>query len=256
MNMKKMIFDSDLDNTLMFSYKHRQEGDLCVELLAGKKQGFMTPDTVDLLEELVQMIQFVPVTTRSIAQYLRIQFPERVAPAYAVVANGAILLHNGQQDKRWEAETLELITPWLAELERMATVIPQRLEGRRLRWVDGAYLFLSCADREDAAYCRTRLTDTSLQVRTTGRKLYLFPPPVNKGVAVARLRRRFGMPAVIGAGDSEIDIPMLRVSDLAIAPDVSLLEGVSHDCRAAWDGIGRFPEYVLQRAVAFAQDGR
>lgn len=254
MNMKKKIFASDLDNTLLFSYKHRQEEDLCVELLKGKEQGFMTPNTVALLEGVVQMIQFIPVTTRSREQYLRIQFPDSVAPAYAVVANGAILLHNGQPDKCWEVETLQLIAPWLAELERMEAVISQRLEGRRLRWVDGAYLFLSCTDPQDAAYCRTKLRDTSLQVRTTGRKLYLFPPPVNKGVAVARLRQRFGMCGVIGAGDSEIDIPMLQASDLAIAPDASLLEGISHDCRAVWDGTERFPEYVLQRVVAFAQD--
>lgn len=253
--MKKMIFASDLDNTLLFSCKHRQEGDLCVERLEAKEQGFMTPGTVALLERVVQMVPLIPVTTRSMQQYLRIQFPACVSPAYAVVANGAILLHNGQKDERWEAETLDMIGSWLTELDRMEAVIPNRLQGRRLRRVDGAYLFLSCTDPEDAAYCRAELTDTTLEVRTTGRKLYLFPPPINKGAAIMRLRQRFDSPAVISAGDSEIDIPMLRASDLAIVPKASMLEGDARNCGAVWDGTGRFSEYVLQRLLAWMQDG-
>lgn len=253
--MKKKIVASDLDNTLLFSYKHRQEGDLCVELLDGKEQGFMTPRTIALLEGLIQKALFIPVTTRSMEQYLRIRFPESVSPEYAVVANGAILLHKGRKEERWEAETLELITPWLAELNRMEAVITQRLAGRRLRWVDGAYLFLSCADREDAVYCQSQLTDTPLHVCTTGRKLYLFPPPINKGAAVERLRQRFGASAVVSAGDSEIDLPMLRTSDFAIVPEASMLEGMEHGSRAVWDGMGRFSEYVVERAAAFTQDG-
>ena len=185
-----MLFASDLDNTLLFSVSHRQAGDRCVEWLDGNEQGFMTPETVSLLETVQGLTRLIPVTTRSVAQYLRIRFP--LTPDYAVAANGAVLLHHGQPDEEWAAETQSLLLPWLKELERMESVIPQRLPGRRLRRVDGAYLFLSCPNPEDAAYCRSCLTDTTLSVQTTGRKLYLFPAPINKGAAVARLRRRFG----------------------------------------------------------------
>ena len=37
--MKQTIFASDLDNTLIFSYKHALATDLCVEYLDGKTQG-------------------------------------------------------------------------------------------------------------------------------------------------------------------------------------------------------------------------
>lgn len=256
MSMEPILFASDLDNTLLFSIAHRQEGDRCVEWLDGKEQGFLTPDAVSLLETVHQLTRLIPVTTRSVAQYLRIRFPEPVTPAYAVAANGAVLLHHGQPDAAWEAETQALLTPWLPELERMEAAIPQRLAGRRLRRVDGAYLFLSCPDPEDAAYCRSCLTDTTLSVETTGRKLYLFPPPVNKGAAVARLRRRFSPSGVIGAGDSAIDVPMLRECDWAIAPHDVLVEGMDRDRVAVWDGQGRFPDYVLQQAAAFARAGQ
>ena len=123
----------------------------------------------------------------------------------------------------------------------MESLIPQRLPGRRLRRIDGAYLFLSCPNPEDAAYCRSCLTDMTLLVETTGRKLYLFPPPINKGAAVARLRRRFGPPAVIGAGDSPIDVPMLRECDWAIAPNSALVEGDGPGPRGGLGRPGPFP---------------
>ena len=86
-----MLFASDLDNTLLFSVSHRQEGDRCVEWLDGNEQGFMTPETISLLETVHGLTRLIPVTTRSVAQYLRIRFP--VTPDYAVAANGAVLLH-------------------------------------------------------------------------------------------------------------------------------------------------------------------
>ena len=47
--MKRILFATDLDNTLLFSHRHRQPGDRCAELWNGAEQGFFTPETVDLL---------------------------------------------------------------------------------------------------------------------------------------------------------------------------------------------------------------
>ena len=52
--MRTILFASDLDNTLLFSHRHRQPGDRCVELLNGAEQGFFTQETVDLLPQVVQ----------------------------------------------------------------------------------------------------------------------------------------------------------------------------------------------------------
>ena len=40
--MRKILFTCDLDNTLLHSYKHRQDGDVCIEILKEKEQGFTT----------------------------------------------------------------------------------------------------------------------------------------------------------------------------------------------------------------------
>ena len=42
------LFLSDLDNTLLYSYKHRATDDVCIEYNKGKEQGFMTSYSFDL----------------------------------------------------------------------------------------------------------------------------------------------------------------------------------------------------------------
>ena len=56
--MNKLIFASDIDNTIMFSYKHRMECDICMEILDGKEQGFCTPNTFALLEQISKKALF------------------------------------------------------------------------------------------------------------------------------------------------------------------------------------------------------
>ena len=74
--MKRILFASDLDNTLLFSYQYRQAEDKCVEYLDGREQGFFTRRTLELLPLVERKTRFVPVTTRSVAQYQRIRWPE------------------------------------------------------------------------------------------------------------------------------------------------------------------------------------
>ena len=74
--MKKILFACDLDNTLIHSWKHKREGDICVEWLNGNEQGYIAEDTCEMLRKVMSLVEFVPVTTRSVAQYQRIMWPE------------------------------------------------------------------------------------------------------------------------------------------------------------------------------------
>lgn len=67
--MEKTLFASDLDNTLLFSYKHAQPGDLCVEYLEGAAQGYLTGETPELLARIMEKALFVPVTITWIHNY-------------------------------------------------------------------------------------------------------------------------------------------------------------------------------------------
>ena len=213
----KKIFLADLDNTLIYSYKHAKEGDVCVEMLKGKPQGFISAENYARLKGLQERYTVIPVTSRSIEQYGRIQLP--VTPAYAVVANGGWLLKDGVVDEAWRKETEAFIAPYREEMQRVAAFLEAQELFLRVRIVDDTFLFAYCKDEVDiASYLASAVPNTSLTTVASGRKLYFFPPQINKGEASRRILRMLKTDKAAAAGDSSIDAPMLAEAELAIVP--------------------------------------
>ncbi len=245
--MKKILFASDLDNTLLFSYKHKRPGDQCMEWLDGREQGFCSPRVLELLPKLCRRALFVPVTTRSVAQYLRIAWPQAAVPQYAVVANGGILLAEGEVDEQWRRETEALAGPWQEELLRLLAGLAELDVPKRCRLVDDIYLFAGCDNELDAGAIGAYLAagaDKKLTVAVSGRKVYVFPPGIDKGAALERLRRRFAVAKAICAGDSVIDVPMLERADIAIAPEELGVGVMWNDMQEE-----RFCDYVVRTVL-------
>lgn len=243
---QRIIFASDLDNTLLFSRKHAIETDLCVEILDGMSQGYLTKDAPQYLEQIMRHALFVPVTSRSVEQYRRIQFPVRCRPQYAVTTNGAILLVDGEIDRQWHQEALKSVLPWKDELGQMLQVLREQPLVRRCRFVDEMFVFAACDTPQDAMELHALLQGTTpLAVEASGRKVYFFPPPVNKGAAISKLRDRFQADQIICAGDSSIDVPMLRQADISIVPDQGLLRGKA----VVWNTPERFYDFVLRETI-------
>lgn len=245
--MGRILFASDLDNTLLFSSLHRGDTDRCVEHLEGREQGFCTRRSLELLELLNGRVEFIPVTTRSAAQYRRILWPAPCAPRYAVTTNGGLLFHRGQEDPEWCGQSRALAAPWQEELLDLQGRLGQAPMLKRARMVDGLYLFAACDDGESAqAGGRFFAGKTGLDIAVSGRKVYFFPPPINKGTALQRLKERFRPDRTICAGDSTIDLPMLRAGDVAVLPREGMLE--EGDLRIHRGG-GPFPDFVLETVL-------
>jgi len=208
--MEKILFACDLDNTLIHSYKHRRPDDICVELYDGREQSFISPRALELLKEIAARIFFVPVTTRSIAQYRRIFWAEDFQPRCAVVANGAFFLEGARQENFLRG----VVAPYEKELEAQLAAADEKIFSIA-RVVDESFLFLKCREEFDAEKISF---DTNLVVRRTGKKIYLFPPRLNKGEALKLLSKKFSPEKIFAAGDSEIDLPMLALADVAFAP--------------------------------------
>lgn len=248
--MDKVLFASDLDNTLLFSWKHRQASDRCVEYLEGREQGFCTQRSLELLALVRERALFIPVTTRSAAQYQRIVWPAACAPKYAAAANGGLLLVDGQIDPEWRARTEQLAAPWREELLALECRLPEVPVAKRSRIVDGLYLFAACDNGADAGTVRDRLAGgTALEAAVSGRKVYFFPPPLNKGEALRRLEARFRPDRTICAGDSVIDLPMLRAAGLAIIPSADILPEKGAGVLCLPKGRERFPDFVLRSVL-------
>ncbi len=206
-----ILFACDLDNTLIHSHKRRRNGDICVELYDGREQSFITPTALQLLKQLAAQVQFVPITTRSIEQYRRIFWADNFRPQYAVVANGAYILDGDRQENFLR----DAVLPYADELEIQREKFSTDERFNICRIVDESFLFLRCRDELDADEI---FFDTSLTAQHTGKKIYLFPPALNKGNALRRLAEKFSVTKIFAAGDSSIDLPMLELADVAFAP--------------------------------------
>jgi len=223
--MSGILFACDLDNTLLYSLKHLPEDikKVCVEYYQEKPQGFFSERTVELLREVCRKVSFIPVTTRSMEQYRRILWPEGCEPEIALMANGAILLEHGRPDEAWQQASRETVRLCAAELGRLYALLSRQDIYRHCRLVDQMYLFVSCEDEETASVEAARCRElTELDVQVSGRKIYFFPPGIDKGTALDRLRKRFPVREVLCAGDSRIDLPMLRRADTAFVPSGEL----------------------------------
>lgn len=208
----KILLACDLDNTLIHSYKHRCADDICVELYEGREQSFISPRALELLKKISAQIFFVPVTTRSIAQYRRIFWAGEFFPRCAVVANGAYFLDGNRQKNLLR----EFIEPYEEKLHAQHEKFLKNPAFDICRIVDESFLFLKCRDDLDADKI---FFDTDLIVQHTGKKIYLFPPKLNKGEALKRLIKKFSPDKVFAAGDSAIDLPMLELADVAFAAE-------------------------------------
>ena len=167
----------------------------------------MSVESIELLKKIAEKVLFVPVTTRSIEQYLRVaenkNFP---APEFAVVSNGAFLLRDGKIFEHWSDKKFSV------EIQKQFEKFSTHTEFTNCKIVDESFLFLKCAEDVDIEKIQT---ETSLKVQRTGQKIYLFPPNLNKGEALKNLIKKFSPDKIFCAGDSEIDLPMLNLADVA-----------------------------------------
>ncbi len=216
-----MLFLSDLDNTLIYSYKQDIGGSkILVETKEGKALSYMTSMSHGLLDKLKEQLLFVPVTTRSLEQYRRICFFPNWQPEYALVANGGILLQAGKVEPAWYEESQRLIAPAKQQLQAGLRLLEK--DGNvcfEVREVDGLFVFTKSNEPEQTiAILQEHLNRELISVHQNGSKVYIFPKVLNKGTAVTRIKSRLNPAETMSAGDSAFDIPMLAEADIAIAP--------------------------------------
>ncbi len=223
---------SDLDRTLIYSANSMALGGsdhlaprlVVAEVYDAAPLSFMTRAAEELLEGIVQRSVFVPVTTRTRAQFSRVRLPG-FGRGYAVTTNGAVLLHDGEPDRDWSRHIQRSVGSACAPLDDVlghlagAAAVPAIL---RVRTAEDVFAY-SIVDRQALpdgylaeldAWCAARGWTTSLQ----GRKLYCVPSPITKEAAAAEIRQRCGAGLLVAAGDSRLDAGILELADIAIRP--------------------------------------
>lgn len=220
-----VLFVSDLDNTLIYSYKKEIGSRVLVEEKDGKNLSYMTEEASQMLSTLSDQVRFVPVTTRSMEQYGRIRFPEHIRtgkrmPEYALVSNGGILLHNGEIDRQWLAESMAVKKEAEEEMKRGMDILEHtRDRNLDVRLVDGLFVFTKVKNPEQVlGQMDTALDTKQVSLFSNGEKIYIFPRKMSKAWAVRKLKERLCPDITAAAGDSLFDIGMLEEADLSFYP--------------------------------------
>ena len=225
----RALLACDLDQTLIFS-RHTfrlppgvdEPETVLVERIDGAPAAYATARSAALLAELDRAAVFVPVTTRTLAQYARVDLGVR--PRYAIAANGGHLLVDGEPDPQWAARVAARVADGcapLAEVVELARRLAADGWARLLRVADDLFVYLVAHTREDVPDLTAvagELSAAGWSLSVQGRKVYLTPSVLTKQDAVAEVARRAGTDRLLAAGDSVLDLPMLAAADRAVRP--------------------------------------
>lgn len=212
-------FFSDLDNTLIFSHRKKGvEDKIPVEYLNGKEQSYMPAELARLLTDN-QEIMLIPVTTRSVEQYLRVDgLREIVHNEHALVCNGGVLLINGNVDEEWLRESIELSQIQNSEVNIILKRVQEEGKAKTIYVLQDFMFYFVCDDADNyCCYLKEIANLNDVFIEKDSRKIYVIASNINKGACVKRYIRRFGVKDFFTAGDSEFDISMLELESKAIA---------------------------------------
>lgn len=236
----------DLDRTLIYSDRffngnaHRRT---CVEYYEGSPMSFMTPLAAARLRALAARWLVVPATTRTIAQYRRVELPGSPF-RYAVTSNGGNILVDSVPDAQWSATMAGRISDGGIGISDIVAALQAQISEDwvlSLRIAEDLFCYLVVIEDQVPAgflgewtqWCAGR----GWQVSRQGRKVYTVPDALCKSRAVAEVRRRLiddgtltGQVPLLAAGDGALDAELLNYADASIRPAHGELHALGWRC--------------------------
>ncbi len=236
--MTRPLVAVDLDRTLIYSAAALGLAAdaappplMVAEIYEGRPISFVTTRALALLGHLREVAEFVPCTTRTIAQYKRVQLGD--VPGFAITSNGGRILTDGRECPDWTrsvADALADASAPLAQVVEYLTKVADPLWTRSNRVAEELFCYLVVDRAELPPGFVTDLSgwcvDVGWAVSLQGRKLYVVPEALTKAAAAVEIARRTGASALYGAGDALLDAPLLEAASFGVRP----AHGELHDC--------------------------
>jgi len=217
-----MIFATDLDRTLIYSSKFLNENNInkvtLIEKNEGKDISYISNMALKKLEEINQYLYVIPVTTRSINQFKRIDTFKYCE--YAVTTNGGTILHYGEILDDWEKNILSILKKYKNKMNDMMSFLNnQSFITRESSLVDEKFIFTKTDNVDECEKVLNKKIDKDVWNFTIqSQKVYVIPKEITKSNAINYLKRRLNEKEVIAAGDGKMDKDLLDCSNIAILP--------------------------------------
>jgi hydroxymethylpyrimidine pyrophosphatase-like HAD family hydrolase len=229
----KVIYATDMDRTVIFSSAFLREVGRTVEgegknlevveLKGDKVVSYISKEVKRQLTELSRRpeVEFVPVTTRSLEQFQRINIGD--AHKYAIIDCGGTILEDGVPIEEWE----EYVRNQYVRPAMMGLILDlQDIKGiEEVKIVDQKFLFAKIGDStindgnyfdEASLYVKERYPD--FEIVRQNKKVYAIPRAFSKAVALRWLQHRIGIYNTVVSGDALVDLPMLAIANYAVVP--------------------------------------
>ncbi|MGH4050228.1 MAG: hypothetical protein ACREVX_02570 [Clostridium sp.] len=187
-----------------------------------------------LLEHINESMIFVPVTTRSLAQYSRIKYIyDELKPKYAVVANGGIILKNGVELTDWSdisyGKIKEVVS--IADMIRLCGFFLESDIVKTYKTCENLFIYsILDEDKMENSMLRGEIDidyfeilrlfckDYNYSVSKQGKKVYIVPYCINKYDPISYIKQLENINVLLSAGDSILDYPLIKNSDYGIIP--------------------------------------
>lgn len=213
--MKKILFATDLDKTILFN-----------------KDESMERNVLALFREMkAQQIKLVLVTARDYEQIKGIQFISEVGFHAIICSLGYKIYIDGKEESKWSAKC-EMETEKLQV--QKAIYIIQNIIGKnleRMKVISKGYIHIDIKNLlsfEEKNILQIQLLEYGYLVYTYGSRVKIFSKNINKGTALKYYISKYlgeQKCTLIGAGNDLIDIPLLEICHQAIIPQACEIEG-------------------------------
>lgn len=228
MSTRKPVFFSDLDATLVYSKRFLDEKtpSIVAENSETGPISYMTKNSRILLDEVTQKCMFIPVSTRSYELMHRIDFIKELKPEWVVCDNGLHIYHNGTLLEEWEYKLSILsknLSIKVSDFEEPLHTLLDREGLKNIVNIENNYLVLKFKKMNDTIQkIFSNLTENFAKkgyyVAINSRKAYILPFYARKENALTFLVQKYTQDTTISAGDSLMDLGMLKKTNYSISP--------------------------------------
>lgn len=246
--MKRSLIATDMDRTLIYTRDAFELADpesvalTCVEYLNATALSFITEKAARRLSDIVDTAVLVPTTTRTIAQFKRVQLPCGETQ-FAITSNGGNILTSGVPDRAWRAAIDTAVRASAASLDEVTRELRARIAEdwvRKFRIAEDLFCYLvvepELVPPDFLAEWQTWCGPRGWSVSRQSRKIYAIPQAVNKNKALSEVRARAVAAGILdadavtlAAGDGVLDSDVLAAADAAIRPRHGELELLGWD---------------------------